>query len=101
MATITKVMYAEIVLLRGNSSESLDEKIKKDNLKEMIEEIVRYHTCLPVEVTFSSIPSQFLYSSNAIKMRASIYGASGALVCEKLIKLFTQPGLKVRSKIMF
>lgn len=40
------------------------------------------------------IPSKFLYSSNAIKMRASIHGASGVM-CEKLIEFFGLPGLKV------
>lgn len=91
MSTVTNVMHAEIILLRDGT---LNEETKKDNLKKMIESEVRYHTRRSVTVTFSSIPSKFLYSSNAIKMRASMHGASGVL-SEKLIELFGQPGLKV------
>lgn len=86
-----KYLAAEIVILRD---ENWKEE-KKLNIKKMIESTMKERANLAAKVTFTDIPSKFLYSSNAAKMRATINGASGGKCVELMLDLFGQHGMKV------
>ena len=85
-------LSAEIVVLREGD---WDETSRTKNLETMIIKKLKEETRQSVTVTFSSIPSKFLFSSNAVKMRATIGGAYGVMCVEKLMELFGEHGLKV------
>lgn len=90
MSAITeKVLSAEIVLLR-HGGHCVEEQ--KEHLKVMIEKGVMHR--IP-KVVFTSLPSKFIYSSDAIKFRASIRNATDGHSIRNLINLFGGQGLKV------